>query len=247
MKRKLMTGALIVAMMAILVAGASLAYFTDTETANNTFTLGNVNIILTEPEYDKNGGNNNAVVMPGKTIPKDPTITVESNSQDCYLFVEIDWSRYVPYIDNAIKLGIISDVTDLAENTNREAFFDAYVEGFNHSDWKIMNADEIISVLTNHKDGDAWPEYLNIKLGYKGSVSENGVLEAGDIVKVFSGIKMPANSTQDTMKLFYEYDDGTPKEGDNVVVLNITAHAIQADQIADLDAAYAALFPSTSN
>lgn len=48
MKRKLMTSALIIAMLAVLVAGASLAYFTDTDSAANTFTVGNVDITLYE-------------------------------------------------------------------------------------------------------------------------------------------------------------------------------------------------------
>ena len=48
MKKKLTAIFLCVALVAIAVAGASLAYFTDTKSATNTFTVGNVKIDLLE-------------------------------------------------------------------------------------------------------------------------------------------------------------------------------------------------------
>lgn len=55
MKKKILSIALVVAMVAVIAAG-SLAYFTDTKTADNTFTVGDVNINLIEQERDGNGG-----------------------------------------------------------------------------------------------------------------------------------------------------------------------------------------------
>ena len=51
MKKKITAICLCVALVAIAVVGASLAYFTDTKTATNTFTLGNVKIELLESQY----------------------------------------------------------------------------------------------------------------------------------------------------------------------------------------------------
>lgn len=48
MKKKLTAIFLCVALVAIAIVGASLAYFTDTKTATNTFTVGNVKIQLLE-------------------------------------------------------------------------------------------------------------------------------------------------------------------------------------------------------
>ena len=48
MKKKLTAIFLCVALVAIAIVGASLAYFTDTKTAKNTFTVGNVKIELLE-------------------------------------------------------------------------------------------------------------------------------------------------------------------------------------------------------
>ena len=54
MKKKILSIALVVAMVAVIAAG-SLAYFTDKDSATNTFTSGNVNIDLIEQERGVNG------------------------------------------------------------------------------------------------------------------------------------------------------------------------------------------------
>ena len=67
MKKKLTAIFLCVALVAIAVVGASLAYFTDTKSATNTFTVGNVKIELLESQYHRvNAGKGNAT---GETEP----------------------------------------------------------------------------------------------------------------------------------------------------------------------------------
>ena len=56
MKKKLTAIFLCVALVAIAIVGASLAYFTDTDNDTNTFAVGNVKIDLIEQERDGNGG-----------------------------------------------------------------------------------------------------------------------------------------------------------------------------------------------
>ena len=61
MKKKITALCLCVALLAIAVVGASLAYFTDTKSATNTFTVGNVKIELLESQYHRvNAGKGNA-------------------------------------------------------------------------------------------------------------------------------------------------------------------------------------------
>lgn len=61
MKKKLTAIFLCVALSAIAIVGASLAYFTDTDKAENTFTVGNVKIQLLESQYHRvNAGMGNA-------------------------------------------------------------------------------------------------------------------------------------------------------------------------------------------
>ena len=55
-KRKILALASAVCMVAILAIGGTLAYFTSTDEATNTFTTGGVKINLIEQERDGNGG-----------------------------------------------------------------------------------------------------------------------------------------------------------------------------------------------
>lgn len=55
MKKKLIAISLVVAMLAVAVIGGSLAYFTDTDEATNTFTAGGVKIDLIEQQVNKEG------------------------------------------------------------------------------------------------------------------------------------------------------------------------------------------------
>ena len=67
MKKKITAIFLCVALVAIAIVGASLAYFTDTKSAKNTFTVGNVKIELLESQYHRvNAGKGNAT---GETEP----------------------------------------------------------------------------------------------------------------------------------------------------------------------------------
>ena len=70
MKKKLTAIFLCVALVAIAIVGASLAYFTDTKSATNTFTVGNVKIDLIESKFHREGNDNS-----GDTTIPDPTQT----------------------------------------------------------------------------------------------------------------------------------------------------------------------------
>ena len=68
MKKKLTAIFLCVALVAIAVVGASLAYFTDTKSATNTFTVGNVKIDLIESKFHREGNGNSG----DTSIPQPP-------------------------------------------------------------------------------------------------------------------------------------------------------------------------------
>ena len=74
MKKKLTAIFLCVALVAIAVVGASLAYFTDTKSATNTFTVGNVKIDLIESKFHREGNDNS-----GDTSIPDPTHKVTAD------------------------------------------------------------------------------------------------------------------------------------------------------------------------
>lgn len=78
MKKKITAIFLCVALVAIAIVGASLAYFTDTKTATNTFTMGDVKIVLDETDVTKPTGprvtSNTYDTYPGAVVTKDPIV-----------------------------------------------------------------------------------------------------------------------------------------------------------------------------
>ena len=87
MKKKLTIVVSLFLVLALSIGG-TIAWLTDTDSVTNTFTIGKVDITLTEPagaavEYDYS-------IVPGAVYAKDPTITVTTDSEDCWLFVKIE-------------------------------------------------------------------------------------------------------------------------------------------------------------
>lgn len=88
MKKKIVSIALVVAMVAVIAVG-SLAYFTDTKTADNTFTVGNVNITLTEPNWNSTGKEDAPDVYAGEPLAKDPTVKNDGNNP-CFVRIKVE-------------------------------------------------------------------------------------------------------------------------------------------------------------
>ena len=88
MKKKLTMVVSLLLVMALSIGG-TLAYLTDkTEAVTNTFTVGKVDISLTETGATDNAKSYH--IVPGAVYAKDPTITVTADSEDCWLFVKIE-------------------------------------------------------------------------------------------------------------------------------------------------------------
>lgn len=89
MKKKVTAIALAVCILAVAVIGATMAYFTDTDSKTNTFTFGKVDIDLTEESNEDkekgvkagtvgtDGGITYPGVLPGLVYSKVPTVTVK--------------------------------------------------------------------------------------------------------------------------------------------------------------------------
>ena len=71
-KKKILAVALAASMAVLAVGGSSLAYFTDTDSADNVFTVGNVQIDLKEPTWDAE--EDHQYVYPGEPLAKDPKV-----------------------------------------------------------------------------------------------------------------------------------------------------------------------------
>lgn len=111
MKAKTKTKALLMSLCAVLLVAASvlgtMAYLTDTQKVENTFTVGNVSIKLDEAKVDENGtqvvdkdGNpvarvteNEYKLLPGHTYVKDPTVTVLTPSVASYVRMKVTFNN----------------------------------------------------------------------------------------------------------------------------------------------------------
>ena len=94
-KKKTILAALV--LLLVVAVGGAIAYFTDTDTKTNTFTIGNVDISLTEDGWDaladanKNGIPDVAEdMMPGESVKKDPTINNLSTKNPAYVFAKVE-------------------------------------------------------------------------------------------------------------------------------------------------------------
>lgn len=253
MKKKLTAIFLCVALVAIAVVGASLAYFTDkTENVQNTFTMGGVKIDLTEPKWDADETHK---LMPGVTFEKDPTITVKEDSEDSYVFLEMSLNKYSSLLwvmaadasadpdinftifnkDGSLKeeykndSGVFSTtkfLKDVNASTNKEVFqqiVNKWFGGINHQDWEVLS-------LKFGNENEVDKQMLTIRLAYIGG-EDNGVLKAGDSVAFMQKFGMPASVTQEMIDAGKTV--GNMKNAFNTndaeLKLNFKAYAVQTE------------------
>ena len=92
-KKNILSIVVALALVAALAVGATLAFFSDEDTATNTFTMGKVDIDLKESD---NGGETWTgdgltfdKLVPGDTTPKMAKVTVAQDSNDCYIAMTV--------------------------------------------------------------------------------------------------------------------------------------------------------------
>ena len=88
MKKKAIVAVVALVLVLCCAMGGTLAWLVaKTDPVVNTFTYGDINIDLSESE------NLNLKMIPGNDITKDPKVTVEANSEACWLFVKVEESN----------------------------------------------------------------------------------------------------------------------------------------------------------
>ena len=92
-KKKTIIAAIV--LMLVLLVGGAIAYFTDTENTKNVFTIGKVDVELSEPDWNTEGKTAAETMMPGEEIKKDPTVKLAEDSEDAWVFVKVE----VPCLD----------------------------------------------------------------------------------------------------------------------------------------------------
>lgn len=216
MKKKIVAFAMVFALAAVAVVGGSLAYFTDTETADNNFTVGNVSIELIEQEKQYKEGTdqyelveftNDKVLMPGMQNAVDKIVTVKNTGDNAaYVRVKIT-------VPAALK-----DVIHLNQETDTQ--------------W---------SELTSSPDDEenlVYTAIYNKALAGKSVVDDETVYDISEVV--LSSIYLDSTVNCDENGEYYfvktvKGDTGAMEVRENIdldpqsVVVNVVAEAIQAD------------------
>lgn len=215
MKKKITAIFLCVALVAIAVVGASLAYFTDTKSAENTFTMGNVKITLDETNVNDPEGDrvtsNTYDVYPGLVVKKDP-IVHNTGKNDAYV-------RAVVTIENGMNwLGLYNDNVWTAP---QEAAFKALINDTLGEGWEIVDIAYDMSG-PNHPTSD-----------FVATLKYTQVLKANEsTTAMFSQIAFPAKMTGN--------DVTTRIAQDGNFGINVVAQAIQVDGFDTWEAAFTA-------
>lgn len=148
MRRMLFTLALVL-VVAVASVGGTIAWLTDkTDAVTNTFTVGDINITLTETtgtEYK---------IIPGTDLSKDPKVTVKADSEACYVFVKVkeeNWPTVKETVDDKEQLKVRYSINTTnwtkLEVTGLEAGESVYYKVFDNA----ITTDTDLSVLANDK------------------------------------------------------------------------------------------------
>lgn len=86
-----------VVLLLVFVVGGAIAYFTDTDTKTNTFTIGSIDITLTETGWDALADTNSNDIpdvaenmLPGQSVTKDPVINNVSTKNAAYVYAKVE-------------------------------------------------------------------------------------------------------------------------------------------------------------
>ena len=159
-KTKALALALCAVLLVVSTVFVTMAYLTSTDSVTNTFTVGKVTITLDEAKVDEYGKEeegasrvdaNTYKLIPGHTYTKDPQIHVDTNSEDCYLFVKIENG-----------LGTDGTINGLEENgwkavdkqTGIYCYYGTDANGNLNENKKIVTANENIDVFDTFTFGE---------------------------------------------------------------------------------------------
>jgi len=148
---------------ALLITGA-VAFMTATDSADNVFTVGNVKIDLTEPNWDETKAED---IISGQVIAKDPTVT-NTGANNAYVYVMVE-------VPKVYKTDIVSQNAEgkwVTEEKSQYQLFDYAV----NDGWTLIDS----KVTTEADSNEAYNYYL---YAYDTSVAPTGSVTLFDEVK----------------------------------------------------------------
>lgn len=257
MKKKLTAIFLCVALVAIAVVGASLAYFTDTDEATNTFTVGNVKIDLIEQQKGANGLEafvSNKTLVPG-TSDKNAVskiVTVKNTgANDAWVWVDLKIPAYLvsnEYPTNESKNALHWNSYGCfnVEYNSGNYWGLATSDGIVNADHEVTNAD-MVAV----EDG-LWYDYKYVG---KETIGEGDSAREYVVIRTKMANKLPAGkiSLPCLAQVYMDWRVVTNEDGTQFILpagdpistgasweIIVNAYAIQADGFNTVDDAIAA-------
>lgn len=258
-KKTILVAAIAVMLVAALVVGGTLAYFTDTDTKTNTFTVGNVSIDLKEQQKVENGGlvpfDASKQLVPGKSndgnaVSKIVTVTNTSEHNDAWVWVEL---KIPAYLVSADYKTAHKDESKNALHWNSYGCFNVEYNDGNY--WKLATSDGIVGAdhkVTNPKmvavEDGLWNDYK-----YVDTVNEGGTEYV--VIRTTMKNTLPAGMTSlpCLAQVYMDWRVTTNEDGTQYILPDgstiptaspwnviVTAYAIQADGFNSVDEAVAA-------
>ena len=211
-KRRILAISMSLVIVAILAIGATLAYFTDTKTAINTFTMGDVKIKLDETNVNDPDGDrvsqNEYDVYPGAVVKKDP-IVHNTGKNGAYIRATVNVSNWMNLV---------------------AAYYPDFEETFPNEGYKAA-----LNLLVGEKLGEGW-SVVDVEAGDVFTIGQfdakfvlkyDGVLASGaDTTPMFENVIIPAGITNASAESFNQ--------------IKIVAQAMQADGFDTWEAAFEA-------
>jgi len=281
MNKKLIIVVTALALVLLMAIGGTLAYFTDTtENVENTFTMGKVALTLDEAKVGEDGkvipgedrvqenDYTNTNMVPGYVYDKDPTIHVDEESEDAYLFLDMTFNKYsslfwVMAADAAEDPDILLPLYEngaLAEGFKEyrqdESFvfstpkFVEYMVA-NPADFRTIidrwfgdiehEKWQLCNIYTGEEMNGKSDKYMTLRFAY---IGDDGVEVAGNDYRFMTTFGMPATVTPKMISDGVDVGGMMNAFNTDAADFNMVfkAYAIQAHDMADLAAAYANMF-----
>lgn len=210
-KKTLLICICVIAVLTVSVVG-TLAYLTDTDSAVNTFTVGQVDISVDETKVNTDGTPvagadrvkaNEYHILPGMEYTKDPTVTVNGGSEDAYV-------RMILTVHNASDVQAILTKYNLGD-------FAVLIGGWDKETWLYEGYTE-----------DTTANTISFEFRYKEIAAKSNA--DTKLPALFDTLIVPGEITGAEMKDLY---DGGFK-------MEVYGHAIQAAGFDTADLAWAA-------
>ena len=213
-KRLLIAAIAVMLILAIGVIGA-VAWLLDQKTTTNTFTVGNVHLeslVETVATDDDADGNYAFHLIPGSTYDMTPVVTVKGTSEAAYVRV------IVTFTDAADLISVLG--TDTDSDGVRDAFLPHnYVGGWDDSVWVPVSTDAADYKANSNNE-------VVVEFRYHEVVAKSDVNTT--LPAVFTTFSVPGAVTNEGLAAIADLEIG------------VVAHAIQAENLATADDAWAA-------